>query len=187
MQAPGGRDEDREVGFPHGGWSMTYWDESMDRAIMESIAHPHELLLGRRTYEIFATYWPSHGDNPVGVAMNQAVKHVASRTLKKLDWENSRLLPGDAEPAIRALKQQPGPALHVIGSSNLLQTLLRADLVDDLELWTFPVVLGTGKRLFGEGVAATAWSLTRSTNSTTGVRMDFYSRAGEIKYGSAPA
>lgn len=186
VQAPGAREEDREAGFPHGGWGMTHWDDAMGQAIMESTSQPHELLLGRKTYEIFASYWPNHNDEPIGAGINKSVKHVASRTLKSVNWENARLLPGDAEQAVRLLKKQAGPTLSVIGSANLLQTLLRADLVDELELWTYPIVLGTGKKLFGEGVAPTAWTLTRSKTSTTGVRMDYYSRAGEVQYGSPP-
>lgn len=186
MQGPGGPDEDRDGGFPHGGWSMNYGDESTGRSIVEFYSQPHELLLGRRTYEIFARYWPHHGDNPIGAIINRDVKHVASRTLRKLDWENSRLLGGEAETAVRRLKSKPGSNLHVIGSSNLLQTLLRADLVDDLFLWTSPVVLGTGKRLFGEGVPPTAWSLARSSTNPLGLRMDFYTRSGQVTYGSPP-
>lgn len=186
MQAPGGPEEDREGGFPHGGWSMEYGDETTGEAIVDFYSQPHELLLGRRTYDIFAGYWPLHRDNPIGAIINRDVKHVASRTLKKVDWENSSLLTGDVVPAVQLLKRATGPRLQVVGSSNLLQSLLRADLVDDLYLWTTPVVLGTGKRLFGEGVAAKAWTLARSKTSATGVRLDFYSRAGEIKYGRPP-
>lgn len=186
MQAPGGPEEDRDGGFSHGGWSMEYGDETSGRSILEFYSQPHELLLGRRTYEIFANYWPHHGDNPIGAIINRDVKHVASRTLKKLEWQNSKLLTGDAERAVRRLKADPGPNLQVVGSSNLLQTLLRADLVDDLYLWTSPVVLGAGKRLFGEGVAPTAWKLERSRTTGTGVRLDYYTRAGEIKYGTPP-
>lgn len=186
IQAPGARSEDADGGFPHGGWSMTYWDEPMDRAMAESTAQGHELVLGRRTYEIFANYWPAHDDHPIGAVLNRSVKHVASRTLKTLAWANSRLLPGDAVPAVRALKAERGPPLSVIGSAHLLQSLLRADLVDELELWTFPVVLGTGKRLFGDGVPPTAWTLARSATSSTGVRMDLYSRSGKVRYGHPP-
>ncbi len=186
MQGPGGPDEDRDGGFPHGGWSMPYGDEASGQAVMDFYSQPHELLLGRRTYEIFASYWPHHGDHPIGAIINRDVKHVASRSLKKLDWENSKPLKGDAAAAVRRLKGEPGPNLHVVGSSNLLQTLLRADLVDDLYLWTSPVVLGTGKRLFGEGVAPTAWTLSRASSTSSGVRVDFYSRAGAIQYGTPP-
>ncbi len=165
---------------------MNYGDETSDQSVLDFYSLPHELVLGRRTYEIFADYWPRHGDNPIGAIINRDVKHVASRTLEQLRWENARLLQGDAAGAVRRLKDEAGPNLHVIGSSNLLQSLLRADLVDDLYLITSPVVLGSGKRLFGEGAVPTAWSLSWSRTTPTGVRLDYYARAGEITPGSPP-
>jgi dihydrofolate reductase len=166
---------------------MTYWDDAMDRAMGESMSQPHELLLGRKTYDIFAAYWPTHRDvEPGASSLNQATKYVASRTRKKVDWENSNLLQGDVVAAVKELKRRPGLPIHVLGSSNLLQTLLKHDLVDELELWVFPVVLGSGKRLFDDGTIPTAWKLTRSQASGTGVMMQHYIRAGEIKYGKPP-
>lgn len=186
MQAPGGPEEDQSTGFRHGGWSMTYWDDAMGRAMGEFLSHPHELLLGRKTYDIFAAYWPNHREQPGASSLNGATKHVASRSGKKLDWENSQLVRGDVVAAVQELKQRPGPPLHVLGSANLLQTLLRNDLVDELELWVFPVVLGSGKRLFDQGAIPTAWHLTRSQTSGTGVLMEHLERAGAVAYGRAP-
>jgi dihydrofolate reductase len=186
MQAPGGPEEDHEGGFRHGGWSMTYWDDRMDQIMAKGMAEPHDLLLGRKTYDIFAAYWPKHRDEPVADSLNGATKYVASRTRKALDWENSRLLEGDAQTAVAELKRRPGPPIYVLGSSNLLQTLLKHDLVDALDLWVFPVVLGSGKRLFHDGALPTAWKLTESGTSTTGVLIQHYERSGDIKYGRPP-
>lgn len=186
MQAPGGADEDKESKFPHGGWSIAYWDDFMAEVMAKESAVPREVLLGRKTYEIFADFWPKHRDRSGAKELNGATKYVASRTLGSLEWENSRLLEGDAVAAVRALKSKSGPDLQVIGSSNLLQTLLRADLVDEVELWIFPVVLGSGKRLFGEGVASGAWQVIDHRSSTTGVQLLRYRRAGPIVYGQLP-
>ena len=185
MQAPGGPEEDPESGFRHGGWSMTYWDEVMGRVMSEYLAEPADVVLGRKTYDIFADYWPKHRDQ-LGSELNAATKYVASRTLKRLDWENSRLLDGDVAAAIQDLKRRPGLPLHVVGSANLVQTLLQHDLVDELDLWVFPVVIGSGKRLFDNGAIPTAWKLTRTQSSGTGVLMQHYERAGEIAYGRPP-
>ena len=185
VQAPGSPDEDSDSDFRHGGWSMTYWDEIMGRAMADSLSKPADVVLGRKTYDFFASYWPKHRDQD-GSQLNQATKYVASRTKKELDWENSRLLQGDVVVALTELKRQPGPPLHVVGSANLLQTLLKNDLVDELEVWVFPVVLGSGKRLFHDGAIPTAWKLVRSQASSTGVLMQHYERAGDITYGSPP-
>lgn len=186
MQAPGGPDEDRDRGFAHGGWSMTYWDEPMGQIMGEFMSQPHELLLGRRTYDIFAGYWPKHRDEPGAASLNDATKYVASRTRKTVDWEHAKLLQGDVPAAVRELKRQPGPPIHVLGSANLLQTLLKNDLVDELDLWVFPVALGAGKRLFDEGTLPTAWKLTRTRTSSTGVTIQHFERAGDIRYGRPP-
>lgn len=185
LQAPGAPEEDPESDFRLGGWSMTYWDELMDRTMGETMSKPSELVLGRKTYDIFAAYWPTRSDRN-GRALNAAVKYVASRTARKLEWENAKLLEGDVASAVKDLKQRAGPPLHVIGSGNLLQTLLKNDLVDELEIWVFPVVLGSGKRLFGDGAIPTAWRLTRSITSGTGVLLQHYERAGEIVFGRPP-
>lgn len=164
---------------------MSYWDHTMERVMGEFMAEPAEVLLGRKTYDIFAAFWPKHRDQ-MGSTLNQATKYVASRTKKKLDWENSKLLRGELVTAIKELKRQPGLPIHVVGSANLLQTLLKNDLVDELDLWVFPVVIGVGKRLFDDGAIPTAWKLISSQASGTGVLMQHYARAGDIVYGTIP-
>jgi dihydrofolate reductase len=185
MQAPGGPDEDPTGGFEHGGWVFGFWDETMDPAASGFDGQGRELVLGRRTYEIFEAHWPyMPKDDPTAIALNTAKKHVASRTLTKLDWNNSTLLQGDVVSAIRTLKSQPGPDLQIIGSGDLIQTLQSAALIDEFNVWTFPVVLGHGKRLFGETIKASALRLLRSEVSGTGVVMSTYVPAGDIPPGS---
>jgi dihydrofolate reductase len=183
MQAPGGPEEDPSGGFSLGGWSVNYWDDQMGEVMGEFMGKPFDLVLGRKTYEIFAAHWP-HVDDPAGRALNSATKHVASRTLSSLDWANSVLIEGDAAEGVAAIKKQDGPELQVHGSGNLIQTLLRHELVDELRLWTFPLVVGTGKRLFSEGTIPAGLKLTDSKVSTTGVVIAFYEQAGEIVTGS---
>jgi dihydrofolate reductase len=184
MQAPGGPEEDPTESFEHGGWSVGYWDEAMGQWMGEFMGKPFDLLLGRRTYEIFAAYWPNARDAPGADELNAATKHVASRTLQSVDWENSRLLQGDVVEAVASLKEQDGPELQVHGSSNLIQTLLEHGLVDELRVWIFPVVLGTGKRLFGDGTIPAGLELVDSKTSSTGVVFLMYTPAGEPRYGS---
>ncbi len=186
MQAPGGPEEDPAGGFTHGGWSHGYWDDAMNARMGELMGKPFDLLLGRKTYEIFAAFWP-HSEGPVAAEMNRAHKYVASRTLDSVEWENSSLLEGDAAEAVAALKQGEGSELQVYGSANLLQTLLEHDLIDELRVMIFPVVLGTGKRLFAEGTVPAGLTLTDSGMSTTGVVMATYKPGAEIKYGSFAA
>jgi len=183
MQAPGTPEEDPTGGFDQGGWSVNYWDEMMGRAMGEVFGRPFDLLLGRRTYEIFAAHWPYVEDDPAA-ALNSARKHVASRTLRDLTWNNSTLLDGDAADAVRRLKAEDGPDLVTQGSSELIQTLLEHDLVDELRVWTFPVLVGPGKRLFDRGTMPAGLELVDSATSTTGVLMSTYRRAGEIQRGS---
>jgi dihydrofolate reductase len=185
MQAPGGPEEDPSGGFALGGWTFNYWDEAMDASAAGFDGQDRELVLGRRTYEIFAAYWPfqSAGD-PTAVSLNAARKHVASRTLATLDWNNSTLLRGDAVPAIAALKAQPGPDLQIIGSGNLIQSLQAAALIDEYNVWTFPVVLGRGKRLFAETAKPSALRLVHSSVSGTGVVMSTYVPEGDVAPGS---
>ena len=187
MQAPGGPDEDRDSGFEQGGWSVGYWDELMGRLANETHLAAGGFLFGRRSYEILASHWPRVGDDdPLAAKLNSAPKYVASRTLTQddLTWSNSTLLEGDAAEAVAALKAEEGGDLFVIGSSDLLQTLLRHDLVDTFVVWTFPVVVGEGKRLFGDGAIPIGLRLADIQISTTGVTVATYERAGEIKIGS---
>lgn len=185
MQAPGAPDEDRDGGFEHGGWLVPYFDEKFGEIMSEWTMQAGGFLLGRRTYEIFATSWPNSNDpdDVVAVALNQRPKWVASQTLETVEWNNSTLLKGDVVEAVRKLKEEDGGEIQVHGSSDLLQTLLKHDLVDTLRIWTFPVVIGKGKRLFGEGVAPVAFSLVDTQFSTTGAVMHVYERAGDLRYG----
>ena len=185
MQAPGGPDEDPDGGFEHGGWSFHYWDEPMGEKITEATLRADALVLGRRTYEIFASYWPNQPeDNPVAAKLNSVPKYVASRTLDEVTWQNSQLLEGDAVEAVARLKDELDGEIQVTGSARLLQDLIKADLVDAYQLWVFPLVLGKGKRLFGEGAIPGAFKLVDQRTSSTGVSIQTYERAGEIEYGS---
>jgi dihydrofolate reductase len=185
MQAPGGPEEDPSEDFSLGGWSVTQWDDVMAEAMAEGMwgSKQFALVLGRKTYELFAAYWP-YSDQPGAELLNNATKYVASTTLDSVDWANSQLLEGDVPTAIARLKEEDGPELQVHGSADLIQTLLEHDLVDEFRLMIFPVVIGKGKRLFGEGTVPGGLKLTDSTTSTTGVIIAFYERAGEVPIGS---
>ncbi len=180
MQAPGGPEEDPTNGFTHGGWAMSFGDDVLHRIIHETIAGEFDMLLGRRTYEIFASYWPNHGDNPIGKAFNNATKYVVTRTLDHLDWKKSLRIDGDVVNELRRLKASDGPAMHIWGSSNLLQTLIAAELVDEFRFWVAPVVLGKGKRLFENGVPPSSFTLVESQSTTTGVLISTYRPAGPV-------
>jgi dihydrofolate reductase len=182
MQAPGGPEEDPTGGFTHGGWSANYWDDEMMGRIAE--ADPYELLLGRGTYEIFAAHWPYVTDDPIADHLNNTRKHVASTTLEQVEWNNSTLITGDVADYVATLKSQDGPEIQVHGSSGLIQTLLEHDLIDEFRIWIFPVVIGTGKRLFGDGTIPAGLKLVDSKASKTGVTINTYERAGEIDHGS---
>jgi dihydrofolate reductase len=184
MQAPGGPGEDDSDGFAHGGWSVNYWDEQMGEAMGEAMSTPFALVLGRRTYDIFAAHWPRATDQAAAKPLNDAVKYVASRRRPALEWSNSVLIEEDAAEGIAALKQEDGPELQVHGSGNLIQTLLRHDLVDQYRLWVFPCVIGSGKRLFAGGTIPSGLKLIDSKVSTTGVMIGTYEPAGEIVTGS---
>ncbi|MDQ1751292.1 MAG: hypothetical protein QOE71_2348 [Pseudonocardiales bacterium] len=184
MQAPGGPEEDNSGGFAHGGWSVNYWDEQMGQIMGEAMSTPFDLVLGRKTYDIFAAHWPRATDDPGAKPLNDATKYVASRSHPKLEWSNSVLIEGDAAVGIAALKQQDGPDLQVHGSGNLIQTLLRHNLVDQYNLWVFPLVIGSGKRLFSEGTVPGGLKLVDNKVSTTGVMIGTYAPAGEIVTGS---
>jgi dihydrofolate reductase len=184
MQAPGGPGEDEDGGFGYGGWSVNYWDDQMDQVMGQAMSTPFDLVLGRKTYDIFAAYWPTAPEEAGGKPLNDATKYVASRGRPTLEWAKSVLIEGDAADGIAALKKEDGPELQVHGSGNLIQTLLRHNLVDEYRLWVFPVVIGTGKRLFADGTVPAGLRLLDSTVSTTGVVIGTYEPAGEIVTGS---
>ncbi len=183
MQAPGGPDEDTTGVFKWGGWSAGYWDDTLGKVMGDQMGHSYDLLLGRKTYEIFAAYWP-YSKEPAAGSLNNARKYVASKTLKKLEWKNSTLLGPDIVTEIKKLKQQNGPEIQVHGSSNLIQTLLKNGLVDEFKLKIFPVTLGKGKRLFGEGAIPAGYKLVQSQATPTGVIVATYTPAGEPRTGS---
>lgn len=184
IQAPGGPEEDPTGGFEYGGWAVTYFDDIMLKNMDEFMSKPFDLLLGRRTYEIFAAHWPYAKDDPFADRLNKAKKYVVSKTLDVVNWSNSTLIIGDVVEKIKKLKDANGPELQVHGSGNLIQTLLKHDLIDEFRIMTFPITIGKGKRLFGEGTQPFAFKLTESKTSSTGVIMATYKRAGEIKIGT---
>jgi dihydrofolate reductase len=186
MQAPGGPEEDHAGGFEHGGWLFGYSDDFLLNVMMKQTSKPLDLLLGRKTYEIFAAHWPyvNADQDPFAARFNNAKKYVASKTLTKLDWNNSELINRDVPEGIKRIKEQDGPEIQVHGSSNLVQTLLKHDLVDELWLKIFPVTLGTGKRLFAEGTIPAGFKILESGISPSGVIIANYERAGEVKMGS---
>jgi dihydrofolate reductase len=183
MQAPGGPGERWDGGVDHGGWSTSYFDDRVGEVMGEITGRPFELLLGRKTYEVFAAHWPNT-DQPGAEVFNNATKHVASRTLRQVDWQNSILIDGEVTDYVRALKESDGPEIQVHGSGNLLPTLLKHELVDVFSLFTFPLVLGTGERLFGDGTVATGLRLIDIKTSDSGVIAARYEPATDLKYGS---
>jgi dihydrofolate reductase len=184
MQAPGGPEEDESGAFTQGGWSFHYWDEKMGEIMGAVMGKPFDLVLGRKTYDIFAAYWPTAPEEAGGKPLNDATKYVASRSPRTLEWSNSVQLDGDAAESVAALKQGDGPELQVHGSGDLMQTLMRNNLVDEYRLWVFPVVIGSGKRLFADGTVPAGLKLVDSTVSTTGVVIGTYEPAGAIVPGS---
>ena len=180
MQAPGGPEEDPTNGFAHGGWAMSFGDETLQKVIGEIMAGEFDMLLGRRTYDIFAGYWPHQKSGPISNAFNRATKYVVTHSHEPLDWAPSRRIGGDAVDEIRRLKASNGAALHVWGSSNLLQTLIAADLVDEYRIWVAPVVLGTGKRLFEKDVPPRRLTLVATQRTSTGVLLNTYRPAGPL-------
>jgi dihydrofolate reductase len=184
MQAPGGPEEDPSGGFEHGGWSFGYWDEQMQQRMGQWMSEPFDLVLGRKTYEIFAAYWPNNPDEPGADVLNNATKYVASTTLTDLDWQKSNLIEGDVPDGVRALKEQDGPELQVHGSANLIQTLLEHELIDEFRLMTFPLVLGKGKRLFDGGTLPDGLEVAGSEVASSGVVIATYRTGEDIKYGS---
>jgi dihydrofolate reductase len=185
MQAPGGPNEDRDGGFRHGGWLVPYFDDKFLEIMTGWTKRAGAFLLGRRTYEIFAGSWPKSTDpaDEAAAALNTRPKFVASRTLRTVEWNNSRLLEGEVAEEVAKLKAQVGAEIQVHGSGQLLQTLLANDLIDTLRLWTFPVVLGSGKRLFGAGTVPRSFRLVESREIPTGAVLHVYERVGELRYG----
>jgi len=186
MQAPGGPEEDPTGGFKYGGWVAGYFDDFLGKVMERQMSKPFNLLLGRKTYEIFAAHWPyvKADEDPFAASMNKAKKYVASKTLKRLDWTNSKLIKGDVAKEVKKLKEQDGPEIQVHGSGNLIQTLVKHDLVDELWLKIFPITLGRGKRLFAEGTIPAGFKLLVSETLPNGVIVASYARAGEVKTGS---
>jgi dihydrofolate reductase len=181
MQSPGGPDEDPTGGFTLGGWGAPYFDEEMLQRVADSA--PYELLLGRGTYEIFAAHWP-YDEGPIADQLNSTRKHVASTTLKEVDWNNSTLITGDVAEYVATLKSQDGLEIQVHGSPGLVQTLLEHDLIDEFRMWIFPVVIGAGKRFFGDGAIPVGLKLVDTKVFKTGVTVNTYERAGEVNPGS---
>lgn len=180
MQAPGGPEEDPRDGFTHGGWAMRFPDAVVREALGKIMTGEFDLLLGRRTYEIFAGYWPNAGDHPIANAFNKAAKYVVTNSLERCDWATSHRINGDAAEQIRQLKAADGPELHIWGSGELLQTLIGADLVDEFRLWVHPLILGQGRRLFEKGVPPRSLSLVESRTGATGILLNTYRPAGPV-------
>jgi dihydrofolate reductase len=188
MQAPGGPEEDTSGNFTHGGWQFPHFDEALGEALGPWAAGTEGLLLGRRTYDIFAAHWPhvpeDHPDVGMARILNSVPKYVASRTRTSLEWQNSTVLGDDVPAAVTKLREQPGGEIHVIGSGDLAQTLIRHDLVDEYRLMIAPVLLGSGRRLFAEGTVPAGLELVESSTTPKGVLVCVYRRAGEVTYGS---
>ena len=184
IQSPGGPQEDPRGGFKLGGWAAPYRDEGMAERLNRTVSGSFDLLLGRRTYDIFAAYWPYAGDNPITNGFNRAIKYVATRGTPELAWVNSQALQGDVVEVVRQLKAQNGPEIQIYGSSSFLQTLIAADLIDEYLIRTYPLVLGRGKRLFEEGAPARALRLVETEQSSTGVVTSRYLPDGPVKPGS---
>ena len=182
IQGPGGPDEDPSDGFAYGGWAAPYDDDIVGAAVQKQINAPLDLLLGRKTFDIWAAFWPQHGDVWPGV--NTATKYVVSNTMTSAEWKPSVFLNGDIAEKVAKLKQEQGPDLHVWGSGKLLQTLMKHDLVDVFWLMIYPITLGSGKRLFVDGAIPAAFKLTESTIGSSGVIIANYERAGAVKTGS---
>lgn len=186
MQAPGAPHEDQSGGFTHGGWMVPYADEDLGRIVTAWIERASAFLLGRGTYEIFADHWPRVTDpqDVIARTLNSLPKHVASTTLKTAEWHNTTVIREDVVDAVRALKHEGDGELQVHGSPGLAQTLIANDLVDEYRLWVHPVVLGSGKRLFGPGAVPAALKLSGTKATSTGVVVHTYERAGTLRYGA---
>lgn len=185
IQAPGGPDEDTTGGFELGGWSVTQWDSIMEQAMAEGMQQPYDLLLGRFTYDIWAPYWPSITNGPIAEKFNRINKYVGTQTLREASWQGTTLLNGDTIQQVRELKATDGIDLQMFGSANFIQSLLRHGLIDQMNIWIYPVVLGKGKRLFAEGTVPGSFKLTKYVVSTTGVIIGTYEPDGEVPVGIA--
>ena len=185
IQAPGAPDEDPSNGFAYGGWTVPYQDDVIDNAIKKHLDTPCDLLLGRKTFDIWESFWPQHSDEWPGVMT--ATKYVASNTRTSSEWQPSVFLSGDIAAKVAEIKQQPGPDIHVWGSGNMLQTLMQTDLIDTFWLMIFPVILGSGKRLFTDGNMPAAFKVTESLVAPNGVIIANYERASEIRVGEVEA
>lgn len=183
MQAPGAPEEDDSGKFKYGGWQAPFSDDAIGSFIDEIMGEPYDLLLGRKTYDIFAGYWPFHEDTPIGAGFRKATKYVASRSQIDLKWEGAQLIEGDVNEYLRRLKQDGGPNLHVWGSADLIQTLLQGDVIDEMRVLTYPIVVGPGKRLFGGEGPARTFSVVRSSVASNGVIMAVYRLVGEVETG----
>lgn len=184
MQAPGGPEEDPTGGFTKGGWATGYFDDMLFGVVGEMFERPFDLLLGRKTYDIFAAHWPYVTDDPIGPLFDRVTKYVATHRPDSLSWKNTKPLGDDVPGALAALKRDDGPDLLIQGSSELIQTLLAHDLIDRFQLMVMPLVLGPGKKLFGDGTMPAAMKLASSTVSTTGVVVASYERDGDVRTGS---
>ena len=182
IQAPGGPDEDTSDGFAYGGWSAAFDDDAIGAAVKKMLDMPIDLLLGRKTFDIWAAFWPQHGD--IWPNVNTATKYVASNTMTSSEWQPSVFLNGDVAKKVAELKQGEGPDLHIWGSGNLLQTLMKHDLVDNFWLMIYPITLGEGKRLFAGGTIPAAFKVTESIVGSTGVILVNYERAGSVQTGT---
>lgn len=182
MQSPGGPEEDPKNGFAHGGWAMP---NDLSQAVRETIAGDFDMLLGRRTYEVFAHYWPKQ-NGPIAKAFNKATKYVVTRSLDQLDWETSQQISGDVVDKVRQLRASDGPELHIWGSSELLQTLIAAELVDEYRMWIFPVVLGKGKRLFENRLPPLRLTLVETQSTPKGILINTYRPAGALPKSGVP-
>lgn len=176
MQAPSSPEEDASGDFKQGGWATNHWADVMAQVMREAMAAPYDLLLGRKTYEMFASHWPSAGDNPVANKLNNVIKYVVTSTSDELEWENSIAITGNAQEEITRLKQQDGPLLQVHGSWQLIQALLAHNLIDEFRLWIFPTIVGSGKRLFENGSLPTDLTLIKTEATPSGAIMCIYRR-----------